>query len=137
MHAAIYAVRPDVHAIVHAHPTYATALSCLRRDIPPFHYMVAVAGGRTIRCSAYATVGTPALADAAVAALEERTACLLANHGIVACGATPGRALDLAVEVEALAAQYWHALQIGEPVLLDAEEMARVEERMRDYWSPG
>jgi L-fuculose-phosphate aldolase len=133
LHLGVYAARPDVEAIVHAHPICATALACLRRDIPPFHYMVAVAGGSDIRCSRYATFGTQALADAAVAALADRRACLLANHGLVACGVTPDDALALAVEVEALAAQYWHALQIGEPALLDADEMARVQQRFRGY----
>jgi L-fuculose-phosphate aldolase len=133
LHAGIYAARPDVRAVVHAHPIYATALACLRRGIPAFHYMVAVAGGSDIRCSAYATFGTEALATEAVAALEGRQACLLANHGIVACGITLEDALALAVEVEALAAQYWHALQVGEPVLLTEEEMRRVREQSRDY----
>jgi len=137
LHAGVYAARPDVQAIVHAHPTCATALACLRRAIPPFHYMVAVAGGSDIRCSGYATFGTQALAEAAVVALQDRRACLLANHGVVACGATPDDALALAIEVEALAAQYWHALQIGEPVLLDADEMRRVQQRFRDYYAGG
>jgi len=141
LHAAVYDARPDVRAIVHAHPTCATALACLRRGIPPFHYMVAVAGGSDIRCSAYGTFGTQALAEAAVAALRDRRACLLANHGLVACGVTPDDALALAVEVEALAAQYAHTLQIGEPVMLDDDEMRRVQERFRDYYagrrSPG
>ena len=92
-----------------------------------------MAGGSSIRCARYATFGTPELAEAAVEALTDRSACLLANHGIVACGRTPRAALDLAVEVEALAAMYWHALQVGEPVLLDRQEMSRVRERMRDY----
>jgi L-fuculose-phosphate aldolase len=135
LHAGIYEARSDVLAIVHAHPISATALACLHREIPPFHYMVAVAGGSTIRCARYATFGTQALADAAVEALTDRLACLLANHGIVACGRTPDGALDLAIEVETLAAQYWHALQVGEPVLLDRQEMARVRERVRDYRS--
>jgi L-fuculose-phosphate aldolase len=133
LHLGVYAVRPDVHAIVHAHPTCATALACLRRGIPAFHYMVAVAGGDDIRCSRYATFGTQELAEAAVAALEERRACLLANHGIVACGSDLDDALALAVEVEGLAAQYWHALQIGEPVLLGPDEMRRVRRRFREY----
>lgn len=133
MHAGILAARPEVGAILHAHPPFATALACLRRGIPSFHYMVAVAGGHDIRCADYATFGTPALADRALAALDGRRACLLANHGIVACGGTPGEALDLAVEIETLATQYHHALTIGEPVLLDGEEMDRVVEAFRTY----
>jgi L-fuculose-phosphate aldolase len=133
LHVGIYAARPDVRAIVHAHPPYATALACLRRAIPPFHYMVAAAGGADIRCSAYRTFGTHALAEAAVRALEGRRACLLANHGIVACGASLDDALALAVEVEVLATQYAHARQLGEPTLLDAAEMRVILEKFRDY----
>lgn len=137
MHAGILMARPDVEAIVHAHPPWATALSCLRRDIPAFHYMVAVAGGRVIRCSRYATFGTRELADAAVAALGERRACLLANHGIVACGDSAAAALELAIEVEALAGQYMRALSVGEPTLLSHEEMGRVLESFADYRRAG
>lgn len=133
MHSEILRARPEVGAIVHAHPPWATALSCLRRDIPAFHYMVAVAGGRVIRCAEYATFGTQELADACVAALESRHACLLANHGIVTCGSTPMKALALAVEVEALAGQYMRALSVGEPALLDDAEMTRVLTDFEDY----
>jgi len=133
MHAGILRERPDVAAIVHAHPPWATALSCLRRDIPPFHYMVAICGGRVIRCAAYATFGTQKLADAALDALAERNACLLANHGIVTCGASVDAALELALEVEALAGQYGRALSIGDPRLLTDEEMDDVTERFANY----
>lgn len=133
MHAGILRERPDVTAIVHAHPPWATALSCLRRDIPPFHYMVAICGGRVIGCASYATFGTQELADAALGALGERNACLLANHGIVTCGASVDAALELAIEVEALAGQYGRALSIGEPVLLTDEEMDVVAERFDNY----
>lgn len=133
MHAGILRERPDVTAIVHAHPPWATALSCLRRDIPPFHYMVAICGGRLIRCAEYATFGTQELADAALDALAERNACLLANHGIVTCGDSVDAALELAVELEALAGQYGRALSIGEPVLLTDDEMAVVAQRFANY----
>lgn len=133
MHAGILRERPDVTAIVHAHPPWATALACLRRDIPPFHYMVAICGGRVIRCAGYATFGTQELADAALAALGERNACLLANHGIVTCGASVDAALELAIEVEALAGQYGRTLSIGEPILLTDEEMDVVAERFANY----
>jgi L-fuculose-phosphate aldolase len=133
MHAALLAARPDAGAVLHAHPMFCTTLACLRRDIPPFHYMIAVAGGDSIRCAPYATFGTPELAGHAVTALEDRRACLLANHGMVALGETPAAALALAAEVETLAAQYWRALQVGEPVLLSAEEMAEVRERFGSY----
>jgi len=133
IHAAILEARPEAGAVLHAHPPFCTALACLRRDIPAFHYMVAVAGGDSIRCAPYATFGSAALAAGVHAALEERTACLLANHGMVALAASPTGALELATEVEALAAQYARALQIGTPVILTADEMADVREAFRDY----
>jgi L-fuculose-phosphate aldolase len=133
LHRDIYASRSDVGAIVHAHPMFATTLACLGREIPAVHYMVAVAGGASIRCAPYATFGTQELSDHAVAALEGRTACLLANHGMVAVGSTLADALDLAVEVETLAAMYWRALQIGQPVILSDAEMARVLAKFEDY----
>jgi L-fuculose-phosphate aldolase len=133
MHAGIYAARPDAQAIVHAHPPHATALACLREDIPAFHYLVTAAGGADIRCSAYATFGTAALAEAAVVALEDRSACLLANHGIVTLGSSPGSALDLAALVENLARTYCAARAIGDPALLTADEVAQALRGMRAY----
>jgi L-fuculose-phosphate aldolase len=133
MHLAIYRARPDVGAIVHAHSDYAVTLAVLKRAIPAFHYMVAVAGGKDIRCAPYATFGSEALAAHAVKALEDRKACLLAHHGQIAVGATVEEALHLAHEVETLAGQYWRALQIGEPELLDDGEIARVVEKFRTY----
>jgi L-fuculose-phosphate aldolase len=135
-HRDIYAGRPEVAAIVHAHSSFATTLACLGRDIPAFHYMIAVAGGNDIRCAPYATFGTQELSDHALRALEGRRACLLANHGMIAVGATLTEALALAVEVEALAEQYWRALQIGDPKLLPDAEMAVVLEKFRTYGPP-
>lgn len=132
-HAAIYAARPDVGAVVHAHSEAAMALACLRRGLPPFHYMVAVAGGPDVRCAPYATFGTPALAAHAVEALEGRRACLLANHGQVAVGASPAAALRLAVEVESLCATYLRALAVGTPVLLTDAEMAEALAKFSTY----
>jgi L-ribulose-5-phosphate 4-epimerase len=129
-HRDILKARQELGAVVHTHALHATALACLGREIPAFHYMVAVAGGDTIRCAPYATFGTQALSDHALQALQGRKACLLANHGMIACGTDLGRALALAVEVETLAAQYWHALQLGEPNLLSADEMAAVAAKM-------
>lgn len=133
LHAAILAARPDAGAVLHAHPTFATTLACSRRPIPAFHYMVAVAGGDSIRCAPYATFGSRALARHAVAALEGRRACLLANHGLVAIGASADAALELALQVETLAEQYWRALAVGEPVLLTAEEMDDALRAFGDY----
>lgn len=125
-HRDIYLHRPDAQAIVHAHPVHCSALASLNRSIPAFHYMVAVAGGKDIRCCGYATYGTQELSDHVLAALQDRKACLMANHGLVCLESTLQRALALAVEVENLARTYCQALQIGEPVILDDAEMLRV-----------
>ncbi len=132
-HRDIYVRRLDAGAVVHTHSPFATTLACLRRGIPSFHYMVAVAGGPDIRCAGYATFGSQKLSDNALAALDGRQACLLANHGLIALGDTPAKALALAVEVEALAAIYWRALQVGEPKLLSRAEMKRVLEKFKTY----
>lgn len=125
--------RPDLNAVVHTHATSATALACHGMGIPAFHYMVAAAGGRNIRCAPYATFGSAALSRHAVEALKDRRACLLANHGLIACGRTLYDALALAVEVEALARMYLAARTVGEPVRLDEAEMDRVLEKFRTY----
>ncbi len=135
-HRDIYRARPEVGAVVHAHPPYATALASLRRDLPAFHYMIAVAGGSTIRCAPYATFGTQELSDYVLAALQGRKACLLANHGIVALGETAESAGELAVEVETLCEMYIHALQAGTPVVLSELEMAEVVARFADHGNP-
>ena len=132
-HRDIYAARDDARAIIHTHAPFATTLACMHRAIPPFHYMVAVAGGTDIRCAPYATFGTQELSDHAVAALAGRHACLLANHGMIAIGKSLDRALAMAIEVETLAEMYWRALQIGEPVALPDAEMAPVLEKFRTY----
>jgi L-fuculose-phosphate aldolase len=132
-HAGILAARPEAGAVVHAHPSFATALACLGRGIPAFHYEVALAGGSDIRCAPYATFGTEELATHAIAAIAGRKACLLANHGIIAIGGGLAQALDLAVKVEALAEQYWAALQIGEPNILPPAEMAAVLKKYETY----
>lgn len=130
-HRDILAARPDVEVVLHAHPTFATALAVHGQSIPAFHYMVLMAGGNDIRCAPYATFGTQELSDHALTALEGRRACLLAHHGMIILGDTTASALALAVEVETLARQYIHALALGEPPLLAEEEMARVAEQMR------
>lgn len=132
-HRDIYATRQEVAAIVHAHSPFATTLACLDRGIPAFHYMIAVAGGSDIRCAPYATFGTQALSDAALTALDGRTACLLAHHGLLTVGDSLVSALALAVEVETLAEMYWRTLQIGEPTLLDEGEMQEVLRKFAAY----
>lgn len=131
LHADLLVQRPEIEAVVHCHSIHATALACHGRGVPPFHYMVVQAGGPDIRCAGYATFGSQALSDLALAALADRQACLLAHHGQVALGATLEQALALAVEVETLARMYLAALQLGEPPLLTDVEMARVAEQMR------
>jgi L-fuculose-phosphate aldolase len=132
-HRDIMAKRPEVGAVMHMHSMFCTTLSILRKDIPPVHYMIVVAGGNSIRCTPYRTYGTQELADAALDALEGRSACLLANHGMIATGPTLKKAMWLVVEVETLAAQYWRALQVGEPCLLTDEELAATVEQFKSY----
>src|SRR5690606_12101612 len=110
-----------------------TTLACLQREIPPFHYMIAVTGSDRIRCAPYALFGSQALSDHALAALQDSRACLLANHGMIAIGDDLDRALAVAVEVENLCEMYWRALQLGEPRLLSEREMAEVFERFKGY----
>lgn len=132
-HLAIYQARDDAGAVVHCHSHSATVLACARRAIPAFHYMVAVAGGRDIRCAPYATFGTQQLAHGAVEALVERRACLLANHGQITLGRDIETALEVAHEVETLSAQYVEVLKLGEVNLLDDAEMDRVLEKFTSY----
>ena len=133
LHRDIYRRRPEAGAVIHVHSPAATTLACLRKPIPAFHYEVAFGGGNDIRCADYATFGTQELSDHALAALEGRRACLLANHGLLVFDRGVEAALQLAERVEHLARLYWQALQIGEPVLLPDDEMARVVDRFRDY----
>lgn len=132
-HLDIYRARPDAGGICHTHSLHATALGCRREGIPAFHYMVAVAGGPDIRCAPYRTFGTQALSDVALTALADRRACLLANHGVIALGATVQSALALAQEVEVLAQQYILARSLGAPAILPPAEMALVLEKFTTY----
>ena len=132
-HRDIYRHRADALAILHAHPVFCATLACLGRPIPAFHYMVAVAGGRDIRCAAYATFGTQELSDQVLSALTDRKACLMANHGLVCLEQDLPRALALAIEIEHLAQVYHQCLAVGEPVILDDGEMENVLERFKDY----
>ena len=115
--------RADITAIVHGHPTYCTALAILRKPIPACHYMIAAFGGIDVRCAGYSTFGTDALSDLVVEAMQDRTACLMANHGMVAGGAGIAQAMWRAVELETIARQYSLALQLGEPVILSKEQI--------------
>lgn len=132
-HRDLYAARPEVGAVLHAHSPFAVSLACLRRDIPPFHYMIARFGGDTVRCADYALFGSQALSDAALLAMRDRKACLLANHGLLVAGRDLDEALALAIELEELCEQYWRACQLGAPVLLSATEMTEVLVKFSGY----
>jgi len=133
MHRDIYRERQEAGAVLHAHSTFATALSCLRLDIPAFHYMIAVAGGSSIRCADYALFGTQDLSDNMLEALRGRRACLLGTHGMICFHDNLDKVLALGIEIEALARQYWHARQAGNPVILDNEQMQQVLEKFSHY----
>ena len=133
MHLDFYLAKPACGAVVHCHSPRATALSCHRRGIPAFHYMVALAGGSRIECAEYASFGTRALSNAMIAALGERNACLLANHGQIAGGPNLKKALSVTEGVEDLADQYLSSLVLGEPVILDADEMAEILKKFKSY----
>jgi L-fuculose-phosphate aldolase len=132
-HRDILQSRPEINAVIHTHSMFATTLACLHKDIPPFHYMIAVTGGDTIRCAPYALFGSQQLSDNALAALHERKACLLANHGMIALGRDLDDALSVTLEVENLCEQYWRALQIGNPHVLSETQMQEVFQQFRGY----
>lgn len=133
IHRDVYLSRPDAAAILHAHPVHCAALACLGRPLPAFHYMVAVAGGRDVRCAPYATFGSQQLSDNVLGALQDRSACLMANHGLLCLAPGLDRALALAIEIETLARAYLLCLSVGDPVILDDAEMDRVVEKFKTY----
>ena len=132
-HRDIYLARSEVNAIVHTHSSFASAFSCLGQDMQAFHYMIAVAGGNSIRCAPYQLFGTQELSDGAIAALVDRKACLLANHGMIATAKNIKEAVALAVEVEFLCEQYMHTCQIGKPNILSQTQMVDVLEKFKGY----
>ncbi len=133
-HRDILQSRPEINAVIHTHSMFATTMACLHQDIPPFHYMIAVTGGDTIRCASYALFGSQALSDNALTALKDRKACLLGNHGMIALGTDLEDALAVTVEVENLCEQYWRLLQITPtPPLLTEAEMREVFQQFKGY----
>ncbi len=132
-HRDLYASRPEVGAVLHAHSPFAVSLACLRYDIPAFHYMIARFGGDSIRCADYAIFGSPELSTAALSAMHERKACLLANHGLLVAGRDLAEAMALAIELEELCEQYWRACQLGQPVILSIDEMTAVLAKFAGY----
>jgi L-fuculose-phosphate aldolase len=136
IHRDIYQARPEAGAVVHLHSIFASTLACLRREVPAVHYMIAMAGGDSIRCAPYSVFGEQTLSDDALAALRDRKACLLANHGMIALGRDADDALAVAVEVETVCEIYWRALQAGSPHILSAQQMDEVRRKFADY-KPG
>lgn len=132
-HLDVMTARPDVNAVVHAHPIHATIIAIMQRPIPPLHYMIAVGGGHDIPCAPYATYGTAELSRHVVNALADRHACLMANHGLIATGSSLAKAMWRAVEVETLAHQYYGCLQLGEPTLLTTEQIDEVLMKWGEY----
>ncbi len=135
-HLDILRSRPDAGAVVHAHSPFCTTLAVAQRPIPACHYMIAAFGGTDVRCAPYATFGTAELSAHTLVALAGRSACLLANHGMIVCGGTLARAMWLAVELETIARQYWQALLIGGPVLLNDTEVAEAASKFGSYGAP-
>ena len=134
IHRDIYLKRKDIFAIIHTHPTFSTAIACMNKNIPSFHYMVAATGGENIRCAKYATFGTEQLSKNVIKALENRNACLMANHGLIVGGQTLNIASKLTEEVENISKQYLQILKSGEkPVLLSQKEMKKNIKKIKDY----
>ncbi len=134
-HLDILKSRPEINAVIHTHSIFASTLSTFRCDMPAFHYMIALAGGDSIRCAPYALFGSQQLSDNALLALQDRKACLLSNHGMIAVGETLEKAFYITQEVETLCEQYLRALQAGEPYILSQQEMIDVQEKFKGYGS--
>ena len=132
-HKAILGKYPDINAVVHTHSVFASTLSALGQDVPAFHYMIAVAGGDSVRCAPYAMFGTKELSDNILSAIQDRKACLLSNHGLVAIGKDLNEAFNIAEEVEHLSRLFVEAKKIGEPKLLSNKEMTEVLNRFNSY----
>lgn len=132
-HRDILLARPEINAIIHTHSINATTIACLRKDVPAVHYMIAMAGGDSIRCTPYTVFGEQTLSDYALEALHDRKACLLGNHGMIALGGDLADALAVAVEVEFVCEIYWRTLQAGEPKILTTQQMHEVSQKFVDY----
>ena len=132
-HQDIYIEKKDAQAIVHAHSANAVAVSAHGKNIPAFHYMVALAGGNNIKCAEYATFGTKELSQNIIKALEERKACLMSNHGQVAFGKSLSEAFELAEEIENICHQYINTIKLGKPKILSDEEMKKILDKTKNY----
>ena len=132
-HQDIYVEKKDAQAIVHAHSANAVAVSAHGKNIPAFHYMIALAGGNNIKCAEYATFGTKELSQNIIKALEERKACLMSNHGQVAFGKSLSEAFELAEEIENICHQYINTIKLGKPKILSDEEMKKILDKTKNY----
>lgn len=132
-HRAILQSNDAFGAVVHTHSTFATVLSMSQTTIPACHYMIAAFGGGTVRCADYATYGTVELSNNIITAMQDRSACLLANHGMIAAGADLDKAMWAAVELETLARQYYHAAALGDVTVLSDAEIATVLQKFKSY----
>ncbi len=132
LHRIFYRNREDISALVHTHSTYATTISCMNWDLPPVHYMVAVAGDN-VRCAEYATFGTRELAENAYRAMEDRKAVILANHGMLAGAGTLEQAFKIAEDIEFCCQLFYRTKSMGEPVIIGQDEMVLMRERFRTY----
>ncbi len=132
-HKDIYLTKKNAQAVIHTHSDFATALACLREDLPAFHYMIAIAGGNVVRCCDYAVFGSEILSMNILSALEDRKACLIANHGLISWGTSLEEAYTIACEVEALCKQYLITRSAGTVSLLNEREMREVIDKFKDY----
>lgn len=132
LHRIFYERRKDLNAIIHTHTMYATTIACLQWELPAVHYVIAMAG-KNVRCARYATFGTKALAENAFDAMVDRRAVLLANHGLLAGAENLANAFSITEEIEYVAELYYRTKSIGEPVILDDEEMDRMAEKFKTY----
>lgn len=136
LHRDVYLQRPDISAIIHVHSVHATTVACLGYHLPAIHYMIAMAGGDTIRCAPYRLFGSQELSDVVCDALKDRYACLMANHGLIACGTMLAQAMEIASEVEQLCQIYLQCLSVGEPNILSEADMQKVQEKFKRYRTP-
>jgi len=132
LHLSIYASDPSIHAIVHTHSMYATAVSTLVKELPAIHYQVVELGG-PVPVAPYQTFGTPELAASVTAAIHGRSAALMQNHGAVTVANTVAQALARSVTLEWLARVYLIATQSGSPSLIDDDELQRVVQQQQKF----
>lgn len=132
LHRIFYDNRDDIDALIHSHSRYATTLACLNWNLPAIHYMVALAG-MDVRCAKYASYGTKDLALNAYEAMIDRKAVLLANHGLLAGDNIIEKAFNIAEEIEYCSELYYRAKSVGEPIIINRDEMVKMIDSVRNY----